>query len=263
MRSRKNRRKHEWASAAARRLQTLAGDAPTVPEAVQVIATRLLEGVRCPPADLEAVARRLNVTRIEAGDLPASGQLQRDRDGLKVVYSRDLSPARRRFTIAHELAHALFEATGPGCPRVGVELERLCDMIAAELLMPQQEFIARTGASSDISQLLKLARTFEVSRAAAAIRYAQLREVSVFELHTRLILWGYGIVKKGAARNADNALWPLMKRALTGESGRETIYLNHHSWSGKWDAEWMNNGEPSRALFLLKPLRSQRTVDSL
>src|SRR6266487_2639897 len=102
----------EWKSAAARRLLSLAGSTRSVEEAISIIASRLLHGVSCPPTDLEAIMPRLNVTRCEAdADLPISGELRKDTDGLRIVVSAHLSPARRRWTIAHELGHAVFETT--------------------------------------------------------------------------------------------------------------------------------------------------------
>ena len=84
---------------------TLAGNPSSVEAAVEIIAARLLEGIQCPPTDLEAIRPRLNITQFCAEDIAGSGELQRDGDGLKVVYSPTLSPTRRRFTIAHECGH--------------------------------------------------------------------------------------------------------------------------------------------------------------
>ncbi len=256
--SRRQKQKVKWTSAAARRLMTLGGGPTTLEGAVEAVAARLLEGVSCPPTDLDAIATRLNVHSIVPVDLPISGQLQREGTGLRVAYSQDLTPERRRFTIAHELAHALFETTGPGCPRIGAELERICDMVAAELLMPRKTFLGRAEKGLSLARLLTLAHTFQASRAATAIRYAQLFNVTVFELQDKLVAWGYGVVKKGPVRHVDDSLWPLMRRAIEGESGREVVYLNNAVWTGEWTAEWATNGEDRRAIFLLTPLRQPR-----
>jgi hypothetical protein len=108
----------------------LAGNPPNVEAAIETVTARLLQGIECPPTDLEAIRPRLNITQFCTEDIAGSGELQRDGDGFKVVYSPSVAPTRRRFTIAHEMARAIFESTGPNCPRNGVELERLCDKIA-------------------------------------------------------------------------------------------------------------------------------------
>src|SRR5256885_9262960 len=104
-----------------------------------------MEGVTGPPTDLLAVSRKLGITDFVEDDIPYSGELDRKRDGTTVVYSRHLSPSRRRFTIAHELAHGMFDQPGRRFPRTGKELERLCDMIATELLMPRTCFRKAVG----------------------------------------------------------------------------------------------------------------------
>ena len=139
-------KKRRWTSAAARRIVTESRSATTVEEAVYVVASRLLEGVPCPPTDLDVLKERVNVTAVEPmARFPMSGELRKGANGLVIVYSSSLSPGRRRFTIAHELGHAVFEGTGPNCPRFGRELEEICNLLAAEFLMPRELFVARAG----------------------------------------------------------------------------------------------------------------------
>src|SRR6266436_7418175 len=115
-------KQRHWKSAAARRIAELAGNPPNLEEAVTIIADRLLEGISCPPTDLEALKTRLNVKEFESvTGLPIAGELRRDGDTFKIVYATSLSRGRRRFTIAHELSHAVFETTGAKCPRFGRE----------------------------------------------------------------------------------------------------------------------------------------------
>src|SRR5262249_44160125 len=126
--------------AAAKRLRSMANGVERVEDAVHVVAQELLEGIECPPTDLEAVGERVNVRSFVAEDLPISGQLRRGANGFTIAYSVHLSQSRKRFTIAHEIGHAILEGTGPGSPRFGSELERICDMLATELLMPRKIF---------------------------------------------------------------------------------------------------------------------------
>ena len=185
-----------WTSAAARRLLGLAGNPPTIEESVRIIAKRLLDSVECPPTDLDAVGALLHITGFYPEELPISGELRRDTHGLKIVYSSYLSAPRRRFTIAHEIAHAIFESSGPGCPRVGKELERLCDMLATEMLMPSDVFLQWVGTKISVQKLFERAAVFKTSLSATAIRLAELCGISTFEAEEESILWSYGVVKK-------------------------------------------------------------------
>lgn len=173
-----------WRSAAAKRLLALAST-ETIPDAVHVVVSRLLEGVLCPPTNLEQLGLRLNILRFRFEDLPVAGALVRIDNGFEILCSTSAGRGRQQFTIAHEIAHAIFETTGPRCPHRGDELERLCDMLATEILMPRSLFLEVCGPDISISDLYRLARSFDTSLAATAIRCAELRGISVFEADPR------------------------------------------------------------------------------
>ena len=88
---------------------------------------------------------------------------------------------RQRFTWAHELGHIVManhESIGisrvnPG--EVDRELERCCDAIAAELLMPSEQFCsAAAKVGWKLNGVSGLARQFQVSVESAAIRMQTL-----------------------------------------------------------------------------------------
>jgi IrrE N-terminal-like domain len=112
---------------------------------VQIVAGEAIRDIPHPRLQLDALAERLNVTGITYEEIPFSGELRPSNGGFTIVCSVHPSSARRRFTIAHELSHAIFEKSGSNCPRTGAELERLCDMLATELLMPRRAFLERCG----------------------------------------------------------------------------------------------------------------------
>lgn len=95
-----------------------------------------------PPVDLEALAQKMGVVSIEMAHMVEDGRLEQ-RDGVATIYVRDdLTDGRRRFTIAHELGHRLL--LHQGAPAVayrrrltGDQVERLCDDIAAAILLPR------------------------------------------------------------------------------------------------------------------------------
>jgi hypothetical protein len=242
-----------WTSAAARRLINAAGNAQTVEQAVQIVATNILDGIPCPPTDLNAIKPRLRIKEFCPEDMSVSGELRPDGDGFKVIYASHLSPSRRRFTIAHEMGHAFFETTGPNCPRFGEELERICDMLATEILMPKDIFLQRAGHELSIQKVFELARLFDTSLVATAIRCAELQRVSVFEVEDKSITWGYGVVRTGSLNGITYGLGQVIREAQDSNAGDTNVYLNNHVWSGEWKLEWTRIGQGTRTLFLLRP----------
>lgn len=239
-----------WQSAAARRIVAFADIDGSVEDAVVAVAARLLENVPCPPTCLETLMTRLNVHRAEAdATLPFSGELRREGNGFAVVYSASLSGGRRRFTIAHELGHAVFEQTGPNCPRVGHELERLCDMLASEFIFPRGPFSAAAGAKPDAARIIELAHTFGGSLTATALRCYKLCGVSAFEVRDSKLAWGFGGVRSNAALREED-IRDLVGRAMEGRSGEATVQLHRRARIGEWDVRW-------------KCLRSNRAIFTL
>lgn len=258
MRKRRHQPGPQWTSAAARRLLTLAGNPPSVEAAIDIVTSRLLEGIQCPPTDLEAIRPGLNITQFCAEDIVGSGELQRDGDGFKVVYSSSLSPTRRRFTIAHEMGHAIFESTGANCPRHGVELERLCDKIAAEILMPKRVFLGQLGREFSVKRVMELSQLFRTSVSATAIRCAELLKVSVFGVEGDTITWAFGLVKSGPICRINSTIRELHAKLNRGEPVNEIIYLESQTGYSGWRAEAMHIGSDDRALFLLTPQHLSR-----
>ncbi len=124
---------------------------------------------------LEGIARKLGVNEITEEGLPFEGGLFRATDGRLVIkLNAHSSIARKRFTLAHEIGHLLL-GTIPGLRstcRSDVALERACDSVAAELLMPTEEavpFVRRLGSPSP-EKLRVIASEYAVSLHAAAIR---------------------------------------------------------------------------------------------
>ena len=144
----------EWTSAAADRIRKLGGS-QDVDESVERIVDRLVTGDASVPTNLDRVMRSLGVACLEEDrEMFVPGEL-RKRDGqLVVALLPSLKAGRRRFTIAHELGHAVFESTGSGRPRTGKELERLCDKLAAAILMPRDSFRAHVGSAITLSRLM-------------------------------------------------------------------------------------------------------------
>jgi hypothetical protein len=253
-----SRKSKQWTSAAAKRLLSLAGNPATIENAVQIVAGDAIRDIPHPPLHLDALAARLNVTGIAYEEIPFSGELRPSNGGFTVVCSVHLSPVRRRFTIAHELSHAIFEKSGPNCPRTGVELERLCDMLATELLMPRRVFLERCGLDPDINTIFELARIFQTSVTTTAIRCAELLKLSAFQVQDGQVVWSHGAIRKGSLRGLDDHLKTLISNGVSGGSGQQVLALNLHGSIKYWHVQY--HGTKGRALFLMRPDRSRSSA---
>lgn len=131
---------------------------------------------------LDVLAYRLGVHRIIEDQLPYEGGLFQLPGGELVIKLNSASPSpRKRFTLAHEIGHLLLGKPGlrSSCGE-DRDLERACDAIAAELLMPVDEtttYVQSLGRPSP-EKLRLIASKYFVSIHAAAVR-----------VHSGLRLW--------------------------------------------------------------------------
>ncbi len=106
-----------------------------------------------------------------------------DRD-LKIYVNHEQTRARRRFSVAHELAHTFFLPFADAddlslredkcVGHEDFEEERLCNIAAAELLMPANAVGSRMFGKDPTAGLIRLlAATFQVSPQAMAIRICE------------------------------------------------------------------------------------------
>jgi len=158
---------------------------------------------------LEAYLRAFGLRVLEA-PIPTDGRLDYE-DGRYVIrvqraYDTDrprppglLRPAdathRQRFTIAHELGHALLlerlggqpeHLRGLQDPAIWPHLERLCDRAAADLLVPLDEFLRAVGQVGCSPRAIeRLADGFRVSSEVVLLRFlaAGARSISLWQLH--------------------------------------------------------------------------------
>ena len=134
--------------------------------------------------DLSALAKRWGVTSIEEGSIASEAMLLPSSSGYKVILRNATTPGqviRQRFSFAHELGHLLLREAGCTVSsefqanhrsrRRNNEEERLCDQIAAEILMPKNAFIDDVNEMGwDLHSLKKLARLYDTSIPATARR---------------------------------------------------------------------------------------------
>lgn len=239
-----------WKSAAARRIRELTGKA-TVEAAAAEIARRLTEGQECPPINLEAIFPRLAIQRAFADPKMAiAGELRRADDGFEIAYSPSDTLVRRRFTIAHEIAHAVFERTGPRCPRRGRELEKICNMIASEILVPESSLASTVGHRPlNFRELARLADTYGISLTALVLRCASRFSLIAAETMWDEITWfhcpsGVGLVAPRAQ------LQRLAKSTGSLSKGTQACSLELRGSDLAKTMEWTTTGE-GRKLFVL------------
>jgi len=149
-----------------------------------------------PPFDPYRFASMIGVQVLDR-DISVDGLLEQTSDKRLVVYlKRSASHHRKRFTLSHELAHAFFyDILAPsrhfrGKSSYDIEEERLCDMAAAQLLMPFSTFSqdlrsTQNGSGVTPSILLQLMSRYEVSLQAVAIRTAWLTRNTICALWER------------------------------------------------------------------------------
>jgi IrrE N-terminal-like domain len=123
---------------------------------------------------LESMALRLGASRIVEESLSFEGGIFQFSGGeLVIKLNADSPTTRKRFTLAHEIGHLLLGKPGLRSSCGGdPALERKCDVIASELLMPSDEaipFIGSLGRPSP-EKLRIIASRFDVSLQAAAFR---------------------------------------------------------------------------------------------
>lgn len=146
-----------------------------------------------PIGDIDTVCELLGITvfRTNLGrDLSqtiSGAFLTHPQIGFSILINLEMTPGRRRFTVAHELAHALFHSsqssyvvsTASKPPR-----ERFADLFAGEFLMPSESIRRVTeeqgfGARiEDAAEVIHLQRFFGVSYVTALVRLRQTRLMS-------------------------------------------------------------------------------------
>jgi Zn-dependent peptidase ImmA (M78 family) len=94
--------------------------------------------------------------------------------------------AAQMFTLAHELTHIWLGQSGVSDVQIGSDnkMERFCNSVAAELLVPMAEFEQVWRATPDVATALQeLARHFKVSGLVLLIRALEAGSVSYDQFH--------------------------------------------------------------------------------
>jgi Zn-dependent peptidase ImmA (M78 family) len=137
------------------------------------------------PVPVVEIATRLGIQVLANSDYPndGNGHIEMDGNGnATIIVNEKQSPVRKRFTIAHEIAHFQFDMDylrmhgsidrdGDAADPTYRARERRANDFAAQLLMPEDAFIAQWIA---LRSAEKLADYFSVSKDAARYRAVNL-----------------------------------------------------------------------------------------
>ena len=154
---------------------------------VRLCAELLEEAGVSVPVDVRMLASFRDISEISEVDQAEAGCIFCEGERLLIQLRGSDSPERRRFTICHEILHTFFpgfreerrtrtDTTVGNFDRNHLE-EYLCDLGAAELLLPREPFLAALPARPRIDDVITLAATFTASLEATAIRVVNLAAV--------------------------------------------------------------------------------------
>lgn len=130
------------------------------------------------------LARRLVFQSEFVSGLPSEGYIEpvgsNFNEGFRMVLKKGGTQVRTRFTIAHELCHTFFYEIVPelkfGSVEVDPEEERLCNLGAAELLIPTKSLKAQAKLLDvSLNSLEELAGMYSVSAEAMLLRLRSLK----------------------------------------------------------------------------------------
>ena len=128
------------------------------------------------PVNIESIAKTLGAASVQKADISVAGMLLPTEDSFRILVNRNEHWMRQRFSCAHEIAHVILDpkltpSLRQELPEGPTALERHCDKLAAQLLMPDPTF--SRYANSDVCSIhsvVKLAGTFQTSIRATTIR---------------------------------------------------------------------------------------------
>ena len=167
-----------------------------------------------------------------------SGRFVNKSDRKIIVLNNKDKPFRKRFTALHEMAHQILDLPSKhGNAISGNDLysyskrpeeERICDVFAAECLVPHALFAPMIdGVSFSIDEISKFSDMFEASIPCVASRFAQYSD----EMHS-YVLSESGIIQNVVSSRSvkESRLWISHGRQLPKDSGAAIAIKNHENY---------------------------------
>jgi O-acetyl-ADP-ribose deacetylase (regulator of RNase III) len=159
----------------------------------EIVFRGIQAGWSGPPYDPFALAELLKIEIEPSQEVVDARILPVGDEQFRIEFNPNRSKARTNFSVAHELAHTLF----PDCAQTvrnrslhsqlghdDWQLEALCNVGAAEILMPVGSFKFDEGSTISIDAVGRLQREFSVSSEAVLLRMAKLTAQRCFVFAT-------------------------------------------------------------------------------
>lgn len=146
-----------------------------------VVLSAMDSGWIGPPFDPVQLAKILGINISANASIP-DARTKADKEGFFTVEFNPNKPRRRiRFSIAHEIAHTFFNDCAEemrnrekfSYEKDNWQLEMLCNIAAAEIVMPIGSYYDDFREQKTLWELLELRREFDVSIEAVLIRYVK------------------------------------------------------------------------------------------
>ena len=193
-------------------------------------ARRMMGATVGPLVDVQAHAEALGLYAFSFAlgqDSVDGASIALDSAGVALV-NASMDPGRRRFTLAHELGHYLFNdaySTDWRVDQPGDDRERMIDAFAAHLLMPRESVSSRWNELApdcgESRAVAVLASEYRVSVSAMAGQLANIGVVPRHEVQhlagsrpTRADFVEFGLIQHDEL--ADSSLAPQYRRAVLG-----------------------------------------------
>ena len=144
------------------------------------------------PVNIESIAKSLGAESVQRANISVAGMLLPTEDSFRILVNKNEHWVRQRFSGAHEIAHLILDpkhapSMRKEVPEAPTTLEKHCDMLAAQILMPDPTF-SRYAKSEicSIQSILKLARTFQTSITATTIRLMDVIDEPIIAIFSRM-----------------------------------------------------------------------------
>lgn len=183
-----------------------------------------------PPVNVKLLASLRGIARIEERLQPWDGVLAPEKGRFVVGVRASDGVERQRFTVLHEAGHTLLpgfsEARQYRCEGPKTRDEQLCDIAAAELLLPRRFFVSDLReAGPGLAGVEALAAAYEASIEATALRSVDL-------VPNRAILLVFRVGHKPSEHGRENECEPKLRLSWAHGQGRWPYMPKHKSADG-------------------------------
>lgn len=147
----------------------------------EMVLNAIQEGWTGPPFDPFELAQYLGVPITPREDIQDARIIPVGGRGLRIEFNPNRPRGRMRFSVAHEIGHTLFpdcaetiRTRGPTEREDSWQLELLCNLAAAEILMPIGTAVGLEHEPVRIDNVLRLQREYDVSTEAICLRMVKV-----------------------------------------------------------------------------------------